>query len=295
MARGVILRSAGPRVPPSYTITTVRCSEIAMARSSKPAGGSITYVRASSAVSGGDSRNRSSTVRSHSMRPARCVNNSITSRESDNARWSSDFAKPKCTTRSSSRQLGAPRTQVRARSSVSMTGFEGSAKPVLAAAKFRNPKSKVALWASRIAVGPAEEIQESRQGLRQRRLPPDHRVRDAVDVRHVRRDQALRIDQLLPGAQFAAVEPKPDGTELHDPVDDGKQAGRLQVEGDEFDVRQWPVMGKHGMAHGGAAVTAESTCLPLRTSHHSLLPSTASREIDRIFVDARVSPPRPVM
>ena len=52
---------------------------------------------------------------------------------------------------------------------------------------------------------------------------------------HAPRDQALRIDQLLPGAQFAAVEPKPHGSELHDPVDDGEQPSRLQVEGDEFD------------------------------------------------------------
>jgi hypothetical protein len=34
-----------------------------------------------------------------------------------------------------------------------------------------------------------------------------------------------------------AIEPKPNGPELHDAVDDRKQTGRLQVEGDEFDFR----------------------------------------------------------
>ena len=43
-------RQSIPRVPPSYATTTVRCSEIATARSSKPAGGSIACVRELSMV-----------------------------------------------------------------------------------------------------------------------------------------------------------------------------------------------------------------------------------------------------
>jgi hypothetical protein len=58
-----------------------------------------------------------------------------------------------------------------------------------------------------------------------------------IDLRHAWRNGALRINQLLPGAQHLAIEPKPNGPELHDAVVDPEQAGRLQVEGDEFDFR----------------------------------------------------------
>ena len=116
-----------------------------------------------------------------------------------------------------------------------MTGFEGRDQARLGCREVQEAHVKRGVVGEQDRRGTAQEIQEPRQGLRQRRLSPDHRIRDAVDVRHARRDRALRIDQLLPGAQFQAVEPKPHGAELHDPVDDREQPSRLQVEGDELD------------------------------------------------------------
>src|SRR5919108_4777782 len=87
----------------------------------------------------------------------------------------------------------------------------------------------------------AEEFDEARHDLFNGGLSSHHRIGDAVNLLDVPGNGYLRVDELLEGGEFPAVQPKADSADFDQLVHDGKEAGGFGFEGQKGDLSE-PLM-----------------------------------------------------